>query len=76
MRVALITDELQKRDAAAPELEEQYFVFVSMVEELLLCFVSAHRLGWGANSCARGLARAPATFALRSNVSGGGVLGF
>ncbi|KAL3932936.1 MAG: hypothetical protein SGPRY_000500 [Prymnesium sp.] len=37
-RVALLTDDLQKRDAASPELEEQYFVFVAMVEEILLCF--------------------------------------
>jgi len=37
-RVLLLTDELQKRDAAAPHLEDQYFVFVAMVEEILLCF--------------------------------------
>lgn len=38
VRVSFLTDELQKRDAASPDQEDQYFVFVSMVEEVLLCF--------------------------------------
>lgn len=36
--MALLTDDIHKRDAAEPELASQYFVFVPMVEEMLLCF--------------------------------------
>ena len=37
-RVTLATDEIVRRDAAAPSREEDYFVFGEMVEELLLAF--------------------------------------
>lgn len=37
-RVALATDEMVKRDAAGPDQGEDYFVFASQVEEVLLAF--------------------------------------
>ena len=37
-RVTLATDEMVRRDAAAPAREEDFFVFAEMVEEILLAF--------------------------------------
>lgn len=37
-RLHLVTDDLQRRDAASPFLQSEYFVFESTVEEVLLCF--------------------------------------
>ena len=37
-RVTLATDDFVKRDAAAPAREEDYFVFLELVEEIMLAF--------------------------------------
>jgi len=37
-RVTLATDDMVRRDAAAPSREEDYFVFADLVEEVLLAF--------------------------------------
>jgi hypothetical protein len=44
-RVTLATDEMVRRDAAAPSREEDYFVFGEMIEETLLVFCRDPAIG-------------------------------